>query len=236
MMTYVVTILLSSCSDKIKTHTEVVYSRHLQEHVPLQVFTTPLKSKENVSLLLVCGNLAAIGKTEEVLLDLYKKKKISSSVIIYINSEKLKISVERSVEKYFSFINKELLPFVRKNSGIRKFQTISIAGIKQNGEMAIGFAWENADKIQRGIAVSSFTDTSDNLILQQIESSRKRPDCSLILYERSEINNADSSYVYKLLSGKKSLQPVEYIRYSGNNNQELWDKLLPEIFMKTLGD
>lgn len=235
-MIFIMTSLLLSCNEKIKSHAESVYSRHLQEHVPLQVFTTPLQSKENVSLLLVSGNLASIDKTKNVLLSLYKTNKINSSVIINISTEKINISDERSLEKYYSFINKELLPFIKKKSGIRKFQTMSIAGIKQNGEIAIGFAWENADKIEKGIAVSSFTDTSYNWIIQQIENSRKRPNCSMILYEGIEKNYTDSSYVYKILSGKKSLQAVEYIRYSGKDNQEFWDELLPEIFMKTLGD
>ncbi len=235
-MTFIMASLLLGCKDKIQSHAESVYSRHLQEHIPLQVFTTPLQSKENVSLLLVSGKLASIEKTKNVLLSLSKKNKINSSIIIYTKSEKTKISDERSIDKFYSFINKELLPFIKKKSGIRKFQTMSIAGIKQNGEIAIGFAWENADKIKRGIAVSSFTDTSDNWMLQQIENSRKRPDCSMILYEGIEKNYTDSSYVYKILSGKKSLQAVEYIRYSGKENQEFWDELLPEIFMKTLGD
>ncbi len=230
------TTLLCSCAEKIKTHAKSLYSRHLQEHVPLQVFTTPLNSKEKVSLLLVCGNFTSLKKTKNILLDVYKQKKIRSSVVVYINSGKLNDADERTQEKFYSFINKELLPFVKKKSGIRKFQSISMAGIKKNGELAIGFAWNNADKIKYGIAVSSFTDTSNNLVLQQIEKSRKRPDCSLMIFESNENKKEDSSYAARLFAGKRTLQHLVYIRYPGKNNQEAWDDLLPEIFSKTLGD
>lgn len=227
--------LLLSCGQKIKTNHDQMYSRHLQEHVSLTVYSSPLESKDAVSLLIVCDDLSNEQTTEDNFLKLYNEKKIGSSLIVCIHSQKINRKDKRSIEKYFSFLDKELLPFIKKKSNIRTFQKLSIAGIKENGELAIGFAWENADKVENAISICSFADTVNNVILNNIIKSRKRPDCSMMIIEDNKEKNDDSSYAVKILVSKKSLQNnIEYIKYNGNKNQEAWDHLLPDILTKTL--
>ena len=50
-------------------------------------------------------------------------------------------------EKYAEFIHDELFRFIEKQSGLRSFNKVALAGCSLGGLSAFDLAWENADKI-----------------------------------------------------------------------------------------
>ena len=62
-----------------------------------------------------------------------------------------------AAEKYAAFIDDELYPFIKKRAGVRKFNSITIAGCSLGGLSAFDIAWDHADKIDKvGVFSGSF--------------------------------------------------------------------------------
>src|SRR6185437_8568661 len=81
--------------------------------------------------------------------------------------------------KYDNFIVNELLPFIKKKSGVKKFNSITIAGSGRSGISAFDIAWENWQIFDRvgylGDLNHSLNDTDYKLLAQKITQSRKKP-------------------------------------------------------------
>ncbi|MGH2647921.1 MAG: alpha/beta hydrolase, partial [Ginsengibacter sp.] len=99
-------------------------------------------------------------RMKPILDSLYKKKLLQPLVAVAINAfdRMQEYGVAgypdynnngASAEKYAAFIDDELIPFVKKNSGVRKFNSITIAGCSLGGLSAFDIAWDHADKIDK---------------------------------------------------------------------------------------
>jgi len=148
-------LTLASCKSKIKETQDSVYSRHLQKHVKLSIFHTPVPDNKNAFNLLILNDGQDIEKlrVKEITDSLYNKKIINSLVVVAIHTtDRLKeLGIAgypdfknngTNAAKFSDFINNELYFFIKKKTGVRKFNSISIAGCSLGGLSAFDIAWD----------------------------------------------------------------------------------------------
>lgn len=168
-----------------------------------------------------------------------------------------------SAQKYSDFIINELLPFVKKRSGVRKFNTVTIAGSSLGGLSAFDIAWNHADKINKvGVFSGSFwmrdkdasdptySDDKNRIIIDKIRSSRKRPKLKYWFYAGGNEENADrdkdgisdviddTKDLVDLIK-KKKVCPPEDIIYTeikeGKHDYDSWSKVFPQFLIWAVG-
>ncbi len=269
-------ILLSSCRAKVKEHKDEVYSRHLQKHISLTVISTPVpKEKRDFNLLLLNDgqDVEKLG-IKNIVDSLNKKKLIQPLVVVAINAfdrmQEYGVAGNpdyqgdgASAEKYSNFIVNELLPFIKKQSGVRKFNSVTLAGCALGGLSAFDVAWDHADKIDRvgvfsgslGISSknkndSSYSDDKDRIIINKIRSSRKRPHLKYWFYAggNEETTDRDKDGIIDVIDDtkdlidlikKKKVCPPEDIVYTeikeGKGDYNSWRKVFPEFIIWAVG-
>lgn len=187
-----------ACKGRIGERKEELYSRHLQKKIKLMVWNTPVPDNKSDFNLLLLNHASDFeeAKLPELLKELTADKKIKPLMVVAISGEQKYFGVSgdgkvveknREAEKYGSFILNELLPYVKKQSGVRKFQQTALAGKGRAGITALDLGWHHADKIQ---AVGAFepdyrmeNDTPE--IFSLIKASRKRPKTTYWFYDPS---------------------------------------------------
>ena len=271
MLIYLI-ILISACGSKIKETNDSIYSRHLQKHIDLTVISTPVPKEKSSFNLLLLNDGQDIGKlrVKNIVDSLYKKKIIQPIVIVAINAfEREKeygvagypdyMNNGASADKYALFIENELLPFIKKMTGVRKFNSISIAGCSLGGISALDFAWDHADKIDKvGVFSGSFwlrdkdatdptySDDKDRVIINKIRSSRKRPHLKYWFYAGGNEESADrdkdgiidviddSKDLIDLIK-KKNVSPPQDIIYTevkeGKHDYNSWSAVFPQFLI-----
>ena len=168
-----------------------------------------------------------------------------------------------SAEKYAGFITGELLPFVKKKAGVRKFNSIIFAGCSLGGLSAFDIAWDDADKIDKvGVFSGSFwlrdkdskdsfyADDKDRIIINKIRSSRKRPHLQYWFYvgdnEEKEgrendgiIDEFDDTRDLIDLIKKKNMAGADDIAYieekNGNHDYDSWSHGFPQFLIWAAG-
>ena len=265
-------ILISACGSKIKETNDSIYSRHLQKHIDLTVISTPVPKEKSSFNLLLLNDGQDIGKlrVKNIVDSLYKKKIIQPIVIVAINAfEREKeygvagypdyMNNGASADKYAAFIENELLPFIKKMTGVRKFNSISIAGCSLGGISALDFAWDHADKIDKvGVFSGSFwlrdkdatdstySDDKDRVIINKIRSSRKRPHLKYWFYAGGNEETADrdkdgiidviddSKDVIDLIKKKNVSLPQDIIYTQvneGKHDYNSWSSVFPQFLI-----
>src|ERR1700690_3288037 len=163
-------VLFTSCHHKIKETKDSIYSQHLQKHIDLTIINTPVPKEKNSFNLLLLNDGQDIEqlRIKEIIDSLYKKKLLQPLLVVAINVfDRMQVygiagypdykNNGTSAEKYASFIDDELIPFIKKKSGVRKFNSIIIAGASLGGLSAFDIAWDHADKIDKvGVFSGSF--------------------------------------------------------------------------------
>ena len=213
----VIISLCTSCHHKIKETTDSIYSRHLQKHIDLTIISTPAPKEKNSFNLLLLNDGQDIEqfRLKEIIDSLYKKELLQPLLVIAIKAfDRMQeygvagypdyLNNGTAADKYAAFIDDELIPFVKKKSGVRKFNSITIAGSSLGGLSAFDIAWDHADKIDKvGIFSGSFwyrdkdatdatySDDKDRLIINKIRSSRKRPHLKYWFYAGDAEEKAD---------------------------------------------
>lgn len=224
---------LISCGKKIKELNDETYSRHLQKHLKLTIFSTPIpgdKSELNL-LLLNDGQDAVQLHLKETLKDLVNKKAIQPLVIVAIHTgdRQQEYGVAgypdfknrgNRADKYAAFIDNELYAYVKKKVGVRKFKSVVIAGCSQGGLSAFDIAWNNADKIDKvGVFSGSFwwrdkdttapdySDEKDRNMLNYIKSSRKGPHLQYWFYAggKEETSDRDKDGIIDVIDDTRDL-------------------------------
>ena len=265
-------ILISACGPKIRETTDSIYSRHLQKHIDLTVISTPVpKDKKSFNLLLL-NDGQDIGKlrVKNVVDSLYKKKMIQPIVIVAINAfDREKeygvagypdyMNNGASADKYGLFIENELLPFIKKMTGVRKFNSITIAGCSLGGISAFDFAWDHADKIDKvGVFSGSFwlrdkdaadptySDDKDRVIINKLRSSRKKPHLKIWFYAggNEETADRDKDGIIDVIDDTKDLieliknknvSPSNDIIYTevkeGKHGYDSWSVIFPQFLI-----
>ena len=209
--------LLSACATKLKETKDSVYSRHLQKHIDLTIISTPVPKEKNSFNLLLLNDGQDIEKlrVKKITDSLYNKNVLQPLLIVAINPpDRLQEygvagyadhqNNGASAEKYAAFIDDELYPFIKKRAGVRKFNSITIAGWSLGGLSALDIAWDHADKIDKvGVFSGAFSftdkgnpasnDPDDNgrIIFNKIRSSRKKPHLTYWFYAGGDREAAD---------------------------------------------
>lgn len=211
-------IIVVSCSSKSKERSDEIYSRHLQKHISLQIISTPPpKDKSNFNLLLLNGSSATEQLNFKKLLDSLQRKKLIQPLIIVdihpfdsnqeygVSDAPNKAANYATAGKYGDFIVNELLPFVKKKAGVRKFNSVTIAGAGNAGISALDIGWDNWQKFNK--AGYLFNDanfkTDFSILAEKIASSRKRPKLQIWINQLEDFKNQetkDSTSVQSLLT------------------------------------
>ena len=269
-------ILLTACSCKTRENKDEVYSRHLQKHIGLTIISTPVpKDKGDFNLLILNdGQEMDQLRVKDIVDSLYNKKLLQPLVVVGVNAidrmQEYGVSGYpgyqnngSSAKKYSDFITNELLPFIKKKSAIRKFNSITIAGCSLGALSAFDVAWDNADKIDKvGILSGAFwfsnKDTSDptypddenRIIVNKIRSSRKRPHLKYWFYTGGSEETADRNKdgIINVVEDTKDLidlikkknvcppQDIVYIEEKdGEHDYDSWSKVFPQFLIWAVG-
>jgi enterochelin esterase-like enzyme len=275
-ITVLAIVLLESCCGKIKQNKDSVYSRHLQKHIDLEILSTPLpKDKSLVNLLLLNdGQDIAQLRVEKIMDSLNSKKLLRPLLVVAINAfDRMQeygvagypdyLNNGLAAGKYAAFVDDELIPFIKKKSGIRKFNSITIAGSSLGGLSAFDIAWDHADKIDKvGVFSGSFwyrdkdskdstySDDKDRLIINKIGSSRKRPTLKYWFYvggreETADRDNDgiidvvdDTRDLVSMINQKKVCPPgdIVYIESKdGKHDYASWSVVFPQFLLWAAG-
>ncbi len=253
-----------------------MYSRHLQAHIKLTVIHTPLPDdKKGVHLLLMNdGQDAAALRVLKTADSLFQKKRIQPLLTVAIHPDKRTSDYGiagypdlgnrgNRADKYGSFIINELLPHIKKQSGVRKFNSVTLMGCSQGGLSAFDIAWNNADKIDRvGVFSGSFwwrdkkpedpsySDAINRITHRMVQASRKRPSLSYWFYAGTaeETADRDKDGVIDVIDdtqdlidliNKKNLQLKEPVVFrkveGGKHHTDSWASVLPEFMIWAAG-
>ncbi len=262
------------CGNKIKQNEDKVYSRHLQKQMELVIISTPVPSDKSDFNLLILNDGQDLEKlgVKTVVDSLWKKKLIKPLLIVGIKTKDGNDvygvagkpdyqNKGKSAEKYSNFINNELLAYVKKMSGARKFNSVTFAGNTQGGLSAFDISWDNWQKIDKvGVFSGSFdlsnlnpedprySENKNNIIISKINLSRKRPKLKYWFYAGGEgagaANNQKSGTqkstkdLIDLIIKKKVCTPGDIVFTeipNGENNYSTWSQVFPAFLIWAVG-
>jgi predicted alpha/beta superfamily hydrolase len=160
---------------------------------------------------------------------------------------------------YDAFINNELYPYAKKQSGVRKFQSFAIAGCSMGGLSAFDIAWNHPDKINKvGVFSgsfwwrdkasedSSYSDEKNRIMYSKLKASRKKPGLQYWFYagaaeekgdrdKDSIIDVIDDTKDIIYLLKKKNVVAPEGIVYrelpNGIHDYSSWSEVFPEFLI-----
>lgn len=271
-----VAIISLSCRKKVKQQEDEIYSRHLQEHIKLTIISTPMPDdKKDLNLLLLNdGQDIEKFRVKEIVDSLFKKKLIQPIVIVAIHAgnRMQEYGVAgfpdyqnngSKADKYAAFIDDELYDFVKKKAGVRKFNSVVIAGASLGGLSAFDIAWNHADKIDKvGVfsgsfwwrdkdaAAKDYSDDKNRIMLNEIRSSRKKPHLKYWFYAgtKEEEGDRDKDSIIDVVDDTKDL--IEIIKNKnvasssdiiyketegGKHDYTDWSKVLPDFLVWAFG-
>jgi hypothetical protein len=232
--------ILAACNPKTKENKDEIYSRHLQKHIPLKIISTPVpKNKSDFNLLLLNdGERMKQLDLKKIADSLYRKKLIKPLIIVCIDAfdplKELGVagfpdSQNKAplAQKYSDFIVNELLPFTKKKAGVRKFNSVSIAGSGIAGISALDIAWDNWQKFDKVAFLPGFakenTAVDFSILAKKISQSRKRPQLQFWLYETGNTKNPqrnDSTNMEKLFDVLKMKGILGITRAGAEGNMD----------------
>ncbi len=275
--TPILLLLIMACHSKEpKRQDDSLYSRHLQRKVALTIIHNSLPDDKSAVHLLLLNDGQDIDQMRLVpILDsLSAADKIGPLVIVAIHAgdrmqeygiaDRPDFMKRGSKAKHYNdFVDNELLPFIKKRSGIRKFKSVAIAGWSLGGLSAFDIAWNNSDKIDMaGIFSGSFwwrdKDTNDStysdeknrIILAKMKAARKKPPIrfwfmSGSLEETSDrdkdgiIDVQDDTEDLRLLLMERGLVSKENLPYVidklGKHDIPTWSRNLPDFLIWAFG-
>ena len=269
-------LLLASCKSKIKQKEDGIYSRHLNEQVKLTVITTPMPDDKNSINLLLLNDGQDLDKlrVKAIVDSLYKLKLIQPLVVVGIHAgnrmQEYGVAGKpdyqhngANADKYSAFITDELYPFAKKQAGVRKFNSISIAGCSLGGLSAFDIAWNHADRINKvGVFSGSFwlrdkdandpsySDEVDRLEYASVKSSHKRPKLQCWFYAGTgeETGDRDKDGIIDVVDDTrdmislletKNVAPADIFYKEtpgGKHDYADWSSVFPEFLLWAVGN
>ena len=263
---------LAGCHSKLMERTDKIYSRHLQKHIDLTVFNTSVpKDKSSFNLLLLNdGQDIEKLRVKEIVDSLNRKKLVLPLVVVAINAfdrmQEYGVAGNpdfrgngSSAEKYANFIVNELLPFIKKQAGARKFNSVTLAGYGRGGLSAFDIGWNNWQKFDKiGVFSGDFSSTDldpadeayspdkNNLVLRMVNTSRKRPKLKYWFYAGSKddnpvLKNGSTNQAGKLmvaLEAKNFISPGDIVykeMAEGGNEFSAWTEVFPSFLIWAAG-
>ena len=263
---------LFSYSQKIIENKDSIYSLYLQKQIELEIFITPVpKDKNSFNLLLLNDGQDVEQLRVNVIMDsLYKAELVKPLVVVAIKTfdrmQEYGVSGYpdykkngSAAEKYAGFVDDELIPFIKKKSSVKKFDSITIAGCSLGGLSAFDIAWDHADKINKvGVFSGSFwyrdkdasdstySDDKDRLIIIKIRLSLKRPHLKFWFYAGGgeETSDRDKDGIIDVIDDtkdlidlikKKNVCPPGDIQYleikNGTHDYSSWSNIFPQFLL-----
>jgi enterochelin esterase-like enzyme len=264
-------ILAISCK-RVKQSDDTLYSKHLQRNVKLQILHTPPPSDRSLFNLLILNDGQDMDKlrVKESLDSLYKTGKILPLVIIGVEAgDRMQeygvtdkpdyLNRGARASFYDAFINNELYPYAKKQSGVRKFQSVVMAGCSMGGLSAFDIAWNHPDKISKvGVFSgsfwwrdkasedSSYSDEKNRIMYSKLKASRKKPGLQYWFYAGAAEEKGDrdkdsiidiiddTKDIIRLLE-KKNIVAPEGIVYrelpNGVHDYSSWSEVFPEFLV-----
>ncbi|HEY4937040.1 MAG TPA: alpha/beta hydrolase-fold protein [Puia sp.] len=268
-------IIFGACK-YVKQTDDNLYSRHLQRNVKLHILHTSPPSDRSLFNLLILNDGQDMDKlrVKEIMDSLYRKGKLLPLVIIGVEAgDRMQeygvtdkpdyLSRGSKAGFYDAFINDELYPYAKKESGVRKFQSVVIAGCSMGGLSAFDIAWNHPDKISKvGVFSgsfwwrdkssddSSYSDEKNRIMYSKLKTSRKKPGLQYWFYagaleEKSDRDKDsiidvidDTKDIINLLE-KKNVVAAEGIVYrespTGVHNYSSWSEVFPEFLFWAFG-
>jgi len=264
-------ILLFACKH-VKQTDDDLYSRHLQHSLKLHILHTPPPSDRSQYNLLIINDGQDLEKlrVKESMDSLYKAGKILPLVVIGVEAgDRMKEYGVTDKPDYLgrgwragfydAFINDELYPYAKKNSGVRKFQSVVIAGCSMGGLSAFDIAWNHPDKISKvGVFSgsfwwrdkasedSSYSDEKNRIMITKLKASRKKPGLQYWFYagaaeekgdrdKDSIIDVIDDTKDIIALLEKKNVVVPEGLVYrelpAGIHEYSSWSEVFPEFLV-----
>jgi predicted alpha/beta superfamily hydrolase len=261
----------TSCK-RVKQTDDTLYSRHLQRNVKLHIIHTPPPSDRSQFNLLILNDGQDLDKlrTKETMDSLYKEGKIAPLVIIGVEAgDRMQeygvtdkpdyLGRGKRASFYDAFINNELYPYAKKESGVRKFQSVAIAGCSMGGLSAFDIAWNHPDKISkvgvfsgsfwwRDLASedSSYSDEKNRIMYAKLKASRKKPGLEYWFYagaaeekgdrdKDSIIDVIDDTKDIMNLLEKRNLVTPEGLVYkespAGIHDYSSWSLVFPDFLV-----
>ncbi len=260
-----------SCK-RIKQSDDTLYSKHLQRNVKLHILHTPPPSDRSLFNLLILNDGQDMDKlhVKETLDSLYKAGKILPVVIIGVESgdrmQEYGVTDKPDYLKrgsratfYDAFVNNELYPYAKKQSGVRKFQSVVIAGCSMGGLSAFDIAWNHPDKISkvgvlsgsfwwRDLASedSSYSDEKNRIMYSKLKASRKKPGLQYWFYAGAaeEKGDRDKDSIIDIIDDTKDIigllerknvvapQGIVYRELpNGVHDYSSWSQVFPEFLI-----
>lgn len=267
--------LMSSCK-QVKQNDDALYSKHLQRNVKLHILHTPPPSDRSLFNLLILNDGQDMDKllVKDTMDSLYKKGKIMPLVIIGVEAgDRMQeygvadkpdyLGRGSKTGLYDAFINDELYPYAKKESGVRKFQSVAIAGCSMGGLSAFDIAWNHPDKISKvGVFSgsfwwrdkssddSSYSDEKNRIMYSKLKASRKKPGLKYWFYAGAaeEKGDRDKDSIIDVIDDmkdiinlleKKNVVAKDGIVYrespTGIHDYSSWSIVFPEFLVWAFG-
>ncbi len=269
-------MLLFSCKHSEQTQDEL-YSRYLQRKVKLTILHTPSpKDRAQYNLLILNdGQDMEKLRVKETMDSLYKKGKLQPLVIIGVDAgDRMKefgvadkpdyLGRGNKASFYDAFINDELYPYAKKQTGVRKFNSVAISGCSLGGLSAFDIAWNHPDKISKvGVFSgsfwwrdkasedSSYSDETNRIMYSKLKASRKKPGLQYWFYaggaeEKSDrdkdsiIDVIDDTKDIITLLQKRNVVSADGIEYkelkNGQHDYTSWSMVFPDFLVWAFGN
>lgn len=270
-------LLLLACNSKeTKRQEDSLYSRHLQRKVTLTIVSTPLPEEKSTMNLLLLNDGQDLDQMRiiPIMDSLFQSGKIGPILVVAIHAgdrmqeygiaDRPDYMKRGSKAKYYNdFIDNELLPFIKKKAGIKKFSSVAIAGWSLGGLSAFDVAWNNSDKINKaGVFSGSFwwrdkdsndstySDEKNRIILAKMRASRKKPPIQFWfmsgnLEETSDrdkdgiIDVQDDIEDLRLLLMERGIVSKENLPYTidklGKHDIPTWSRSMPDFLIWAFG-
>ena len=265
-------LLLMALACKHANHsTDQIDSQKLGRKVKLDIFHTPNPDKADLNLLILNdGQDAAKLRVEETMDSLFKKGLIAPLVIVAVEAgDRMQeygvtekpdyLGRGTKAAEYDAFINSELYFYAKKQAGVRKFNSVAIAGCSMGGLSAFDIAWNHPEKINKvGVFSgsfwwrdkasndSSYSDETNRIMYAKLKASRKKPGLRYWFYagaaeekgdrDKDSIIDVidDTKDIIALLEKKKVAAPNEIIyreARDGKHDYPSWSAVFPEFLL-----
>ena len=254
-------LILCACHRGSKIDTDQIYSRHLQHNVKLSILHTKAPNDRADLNLLIINDASYVDKLQmkKIFDSLNKIKKLKPLVIIGVESvdKKAEYGVSDKPDYqgqgsragfYDDFINSELYPYAKKQSGVRKFASVAVAGFGPGGLSAFDMAWNHPDKISEvGVFSGSFglTDqapadsalATHGVMQAKLRASRKKPALAYWFYAgrngdslvAKATGNLIATMMDKKVVGESGTTFFEIP--GGENNESSWAQAFPDFLV-----
>jgi enterochelin esterase-like enzyme len=268
-------IILNSCKST-QQRTDSMYSRHLQRNVELTVIHTPVPEDKSGLNLLILNDGQDVEKfrVREITDSMYKKGVLQPLVIVAVHAEDRMqeygvagvpdyLGRGSRAANYDAFVNDELYFYAKKQAGVRKFNSVAIAGCSLGGLSAFDIAWNHPDRFDKvGVFSgsfwwrdkaeedSSYSDERNRIMYAKIKASRKKPKLQYWFYagaaEETSDRDKDSIIdviddtkdIISLLQQKNRSAPDDIVyreRKDGRHDYPYWSAELPDFLLWAFG-